>query len=340
MRVKRVFFGFESMKGSFTELLYRQRGRLTRPFVHSGMVALSAMGIMLVPIVSQEFPGLGTGDDLLGLSPSAVLSAATENEGMGTVTSERRIEITEYAILEGDTVSTVAQKFGVSEDTILWENDLTKKTVLKPGRMLRILPETGVSHKVQKGETIYSIAKRYSVDPQPIVNYPSNTFVNDETFSLAVGQVLIIPDGTPPARAPSQPGYLARRTPDAGSGVGLGNFVWPAGGYISQGFKWYHKGLDIANRGAPDVLVADSGTVITSGWPDNSGYGLRVIIDHGNGMTTLYAHLQKVYVESGQRVVRGNAIGQMGSTGRSSGTHLHFEIRRNGVAVDPGEYLR
>lgn len=337
VRVKRVFFGFESVKCSFVELLYRQRGKFARPFVHSGMVALSAMGIMLVPIVSQEFP---VGGEISGLSPSAVLSAATENEGTGTITNDRRIEITEYTIGVGDTISTVAQKFGISEDTILWENDLTKKTVLKPGQVLKILPETGVSHKVSKGETIYSIAKKYGVFPQPIVNYPSNTFVNDETFSLAVGQVLIIPDGTPPAEAPAEPRYLARKTPDAGSGVGLGNFVWPAGGHISQGFKWYHRGLDIANRGAPDVLAADSGTVTISGWPDNTGYGLRVLVDHGNGMTTMYAHLQKVYVTVGQRVARGNAIGQMGSTGRSTGTHLHFEIRRNGAAVDPTEYLR
>ncbi len=340
-RLKRGFFGFESVKGGFAELLYRQRGKLARPFVHSGMVAISAMGIMLVPIVSEEFPGLRANRDLLGVAPSSVLSAATENEGMtGTVVSERRIEITDYTVVGGDTVSTVAKKFGISEETVYWENDLSKKSVLKPGQTLRILPETGVSHKVSRGETIYSIAKKYGVDAQPIITYPSNTFVNDETFSLAVGQVLIIPDGTPPHDAPSSPSYLARRTPDAGSGVGSGSFVWPVSGNISQGYKWYHRGVDIANRAAPEVLAADSGTVILAGWPDNSGYGLRVIIDHGNGMTTLYAHLSRVYVESGQRVSRGNSIAQMGSTGRSTGTHLHFEVRSGGNAIDPLAYLR
>lgn len=332
--------GFESIKGGFAELLYRQRGKLARPFVHSGMVAISAMGIMLVPIVSEEFPGLGNTNDLLGVAPSSVLSAATENEGTETVLSERRIEITDYTVESGDTVSTIAKKFGISEETVAWENNLSKKSLLKPGQKLRILPETGVSHKVSRGETIYSIAKKYGVDAQAIISYPSNTFVNDETFSLAVGQTLIIPDGTPPADLPSQPSFLAKRTPDAGSVVGSGNFVWPASGNISQGYKWYHRGVDIANRGAPDVLAADSGTVILAGWPDNSGYGLRVIIDHGNGMSTLYGHMQKVYVEGGQRVARGNPIGQMGSTGRSSGTHLHFEIRRGGTQVDPMEYLK
>ena len=335
---KRIFFGFESVKGGFAELLYRQRGKFARPFVHSGMVAISAMGVMLVPVVSNEF--LGLDGEISGLAPSAVLSAATENEATDTILTDHRIDILEYEVVLEDTVSTISQKFGVSEDTILWENDLSKKAILKPGQIVRVLPETGVSHKVQKGDTIYSIAKKYGVDAQAVISYPSNTFVNDETFSLAVGQILVIPDGTPPAQAPTQPTYMARRTPDAGSGVGSGNFVWPASGHISQGFKWYHRALDIANRATPDVLAADSGTVELSGWPDNSGYGLRVLIDHGNGMTTMYAHLQKVYVTAGQRVSRGSAVGQMGSTGRSTGTHLHFEIRRNGAMVDPVEYLR
>lgn len=339
-RVQRGFFGFESVKGGFTELLYRQRGKLARPFVHSGMVAISAMGVMLVPVVSEEFPSLKTGDFLESSAPSSVLAAATEGEGIGTITNDRRIETTEYVVENGDTISTIAQKFGISEETVIWENDLTKKSVLKPGQTLRILPETGVSHKVQKGETIYSIAKKFGVDAQAIISYPSNTFVNDETFALAVGQELIIPDGTPPAEAPAQPRYLARRTPDAGAVSGSGSFVWPTSGNISQSFRWYHQAIDIANKAAPEVLAADSGTVIVAGWPDNSGYGLRVIIDHGNGMTTLYAHLQKVYVESGQRVARGNAIGQMGSTGRSTGTHLHFEIRKGGQGQDPLQYLR
>ncbi len=316
--------------------MYKQRGKFARPFIHSGMVAISAVGVMLVPVIGEQLPGLGK--TLHESAPSAVLSAATENPETQTIVTDHQIEIFDYIVQEGDTVSSIAQKFGVSEDTIHWENNLTKKTVIKQGQTLKILPETGVSHKVVKGETIYSIAKAHQASPQSIIEWPGNTFVNDETFSLAVGQVLIVPDGVPVAEAPSRPGF-ERRTPDAGSVVASGNFVWPTQGTITQGFKWYHKGVDIANSKAPDVLAADSGTVVTTGW-DNTGYGNKVMIDHGNGFITLYSHLQKIYVVSGQRVARGNAIGQMGSTGRSTGTHLHFEVRTVSGLKNPLDYLR
>lgn len=336
--LRRAFFGFEAVKSFITEGLYKQRGRLARPFVHSGMGTIAAIGIMLVPIISEELPGRAS--PWQAPSPSAVLAAATENPETATLVSDKvRDRIIEYEVQQGDTVSSIAEKFGISQDTIIWENNLSKKTVLKPGQTLRILPVAGISYKVQKGETIYSIAKRTNSEPQAIVDFPFNTFVNDETFALAVGQVLIIPDGTPPAQAPA-PSSFARRTPDAGTVTASGDFVWPASGRISQGFAWYHKGVDIANKDGPDILAADAGTIILAGWPDNAGYGNRIIIDHGNGYTTLYAHMAQIYVTVGQTVRRGSPIGKMGSTGRSTGTHLHIEIRRDGVAINPLELLR
>lgn len=337
-RLRRAFFWFETAKGFVAEGLYRQRGRLARPFVHSGMGAIAAVGIMLVPIISEELPGRS--NPWQAPSPSSVLAAATENPETATLVSDKvRDRVIEYEVQEGDTVSSIAEKFGVSQDTVIWENKLTKKTVLKPGQTLKILPVTGISYKVQKGETIYSIAKRTSAEPQAIVDFPFNTFVNDETFALAVGQILIIPDGTPPEEAPA-PTSLARRTPDAGTVTASGDFVWPASGRISQGFTWYHHGIDIANKDGPDILAADAGTVIVAGWPDNGGYGNRVIIDHGNGYRTLYAHMSQIYVVVGQTVKRGSSLGRMGSTGRSTGTHLHIEIHRDGVPVNPLELLR
>lgn len=332
---RRGFLGFENAKGSFAAALYKQRGKFARPFIHSGMVAISAVGVMLVPVIGEQLPGLGK--TLHEVAPSAVLSAATENPETQTIVTDHQIEIFDYTVADGDTVSSIAQKFGISEDTVIWENNLTKKSVIKPGQTLKVLPETGISHKVTKGETIYSIAKAYQASPQSIVEWPGNTFVNDETFSLAVGQVLVIPDGVPIAQASRS--VIERRTPDAGSVVASGNFVWPTQGTITQGFKWYHKGIDIANSSAPDVLAADSGTVIATGW-DNTGYGNKIMVDHGNGFITLYSHLQKIYVVSGQRVARGNTIGQMGSTGRSTGTHLHFEVRMVGGLKNPMEFLK
>lgn len=336
-RLKRGFLRFEAGKRRLAESLYRQRGKLARPFIHSGMATLAAFGVMIAPVIAEELPG--SSDPWETQSPSAVLSAATENPATATLISDKlRDRIIEYEVQEGDTISGVAQKWGISQETIIWQNGLRKNAVLKPGQTLEILPVTGVSHKVQKGETIYSIAKKFSAEPQAIVDFPFNTFVNDETFALAVGQTLIIPDGTPPKEAPPTPTY-ARRTPDAGTVTGSGVFVWPASGNISQRYVWYHRGIDIANKGAPDILAADSGTVEYAGclgW----GYGCHVVINHGNGYQTLYAHLSQLYVTPGQRVARGNTIGRMGSTGRSTGTHLHFEIRRNGVFLNPLDILR
>ena len=198
-----------------------------------------------------------------------------------------------------------------------------------------------MAHKVKRGETIYSIAKYYSTGPQGIIDFPFNSFTNDETFELAVGQILIVPDGVKPKQKPWAPGaYIAQETPDAGVVSATGQFIWPASGTLSQLFRWYHKGIDISNKSTPPILAADAGKVVIAGWPDGIGYGNRVLIDHGNGFATLYAHLAKIYVEAGQTVNRGDQIGQMGSTGRSTGTHLHFEIRKNGAAVNPLGYLK
>jgi murein DD-endopeptidase MepM/ murein hydrolase activator NlpD len=264
---------------------------------------------------------------------------AEEMETSTLVTIKPRAEIIEYSVQSGDTVSTIAEKFGVSVDTIRWENDLKSVKDIKPGQVLRILPVTGVRHKVKPGDTIYSIAKKYQVDPQAIVDWPYNTFANDETFALAVGQDLIIPDGIKPKETPTapRPTYYAQVP---GAGAGTGQFAWPTSGRISQGYSWYHKAVDIANKDAPDILAADGGTVILAGWVPPMAYGNHVIIDHGNGFVTLYAHLSQIYVGVGQKVARGQAIGKMGSTGRSTGIHLHFEIRQNGSAQNPLNFLK
>jgi murein DD-endopeptidase MepM/ murein hydrolase activator NlpD len=308
--------------------------------MHSGMAGITALGVMVAPILAEEFPGDSV-NPWDAPSPSQVLSATSENNSTSTIISEKmRGEILDYTVAEGDTVSTIAAKFGVSEDTIRWQNNL-KGDKIKVGQNLEILPITGVSHKVAKGDTVYSIAKKYDSGPQGIVDFPYNTFTNDETFELAIGQLVIVPDGILPESLPSYSSTRIRQiTPDAGTVVANGSFVWPTSGTITQRFVWYHKGIDIANKAAPNVLAADSGKVILAGWPDGYGYGNRVIIDHGNGYRTLYAHLSRIYVIPGQSVNRGDAIGQMGSTGRSTGIHLHFEVILNGTYLNPLSVLR
>ena len=333
------FLRFEEGKGIFVTALYRQRGKMARRLMHSGMAGLAAVGMMIAPIIAQEFPGTSV-DPWEIPSTSTVLSAATEDSGTTTLVSEKtRDKIVEYTVRDGDTVSTIAEKFGISTDTIRWQNNLGSKDTIKAGQTLEVLPVAGVSHKVSKGDTVYSIAKKYDTSPQGIVDYPFNSFTNDETFELAIGQIVVVPDGIPPAAAPTSP-RIRQITPDAGTVVASGSFVWPAGGSITQRFVWYHKGIDIANRAVPSILAADSGTVIAAGWLDGYGYGNRVIIDHGNGYRTLYGHLSQIYVVPGQTVARGAAIGRMGSTGRSTGIHLHFEVIRNGVYLNPLSVLR
>ena len=338
-RLAKFFLIFEKTKSWLAASLYRQRGRWARPFIHSGMALLVVIGVALGPVLISE--GLGTSWQESVL-PQAI-SLATASTGLQTATlvsAKPRAEVIEYKVQPGDTISTIAEKFGISVDTIRWENDLKSVKAIKEGQILRILPVTGLQHKVKRGENIYSIAKKYQIDAQSIVDWPYNSFANDETFALAVGQILMAPDAIKPKAIPVAPRDFFAKVPGAGVAAGTGQFVWPTSGRISQGFRWYHKAIDIANKAAPDILVADSGVVVASGWPRGWGYGNRVMVDHGNGFSTLYAHLSKIYVQAGQKVNKGQALGKMGSTGRSTGVHLHFELKKNGISQDPLAYLK
>ncbi|EKE04980.1 MAG: lipoprotein precursor [uncultured bacterium] len=337
---KKLHFSFtrlEAGKGAFVTSLYKQRGKYAKTLIHSGMATLAGVSMMIAPVIAQEFPGRSVNPWDIQSNP-IVLSATTESTGIETLVSEKvRDSVKEYKVEEGDTVASIAKKFGVDADTIRWQNSLIKDKI-KVGQILEILPVTGIAHKVSKGDTVYSIAKKYDSSAQAVVDFPFNTFSNDETFELAIGQIVIVPEGIKPAETIALP-RTRQITPDAGSVVASGNFVWPTNGTISQNFAWYHPGTDIANKGGPNVVAADAGVVTYAGCL-NWGYGCHVKLDHGNGYTTLYAHFSQIYVTVGQRVNRGDAIGKMGSTGRSTGTHLHFEITKNGAKVNPLTILK
>lgn len=334
-----IFFRFEVVKDQLVDLLYRKRGRYSRPFLHLGTLLLVFSAIVVGPVI---FARDDTGEDT---QIRGVLNTEM-NDSMYTQQAEevkqfRGGEVITHVVQEGETLSSIASRYGLDVSTILWENKLTEKSPIKPGQELRILPVDGVRHQVARGETIYSIGKKYGLDEssaQLIVDYPFNEFRNDETFELATGQWLVIPEGVPPRQVDNTTVAGTRKlitiTADAGAVTATGSFIRPAAGMITQAYKFYHKAIDIANRGAGPILAADSGTVVASGW-DPSGYGNRIMIDHGNGNVTLYGHLSALQVQPGQRVNRGDVIGQMGSTGRSTGTHLHFEVRQGGVFLNP-----
>ncbi len=336
------FYHFDSKKGIVVGTLYRQRGKMSKRLIHVGMTSLAILGILIGPYVANEFPGRSIDPWKVNAASGSVLSAQSEDPQTLTSISSERGGIIDYVVESGDTISSIADKFDISIDTIRWQNNLGKSDTIKEGQTLQILPITGIAHKVAKGDTVESIAKRYDISPQAVVDFPFNTFANDETFDLAIGQTIIVPDGVMPqttlfagAAAPR----ARQTTPDAGTVVASGQFVWPTQGVISQGFAWYHPGDDIANRSMPPILAADAGTIVVAGW-DNSGYGNMIFINHGNGFMTRYGHLSQISVVVGQTVNRGSVIGKMGSTGHSTGPHLHFEIYKNGVRVNPLSYLK
>ena len=340
----RWFSGFELGKNAVVDLLYKKRGRYTRPFLHFGTVGLTFIVITFGPLVLSQ-----SEDEVASEIVGGVLTASAHVADFNTLQAEevrqyRGGEIIIHIVTDGETISSIASRYGLQTTTVMWENSLTETSKIKPGQELKILPLDGIRHKVSRGETIASIGKKYSLEGseiQVMVDYPFNEFLNDETFDLATGQYLMVPDGVR-ASVVNPTGYVASKlqiTPDAGSVTATGSFVWPATGRITQGYRFYHKAIDIANKGAGPILAADGGTVIGAGWLDGYGYGNRVIIDHGNGFVTLYAHLSVIQVQAGQRVNRGDLIGRMGNTGRSTGTHLHFEIRQGGVLLNPLSYL-
>lgn len=325
---------FEAQKSILVDILMARRGTYQRPFLHFSLGVLFTAGVISAPILADSYQGAIPSTVSEYTPPSAVLTSLDLSEyGVQTTFSEKpRDQVISITVQSGETLSKLAEKYGVSVDTIKWANDM-KRDSLSIGQELKIPPVTGIVHKVKEGETVYSIAKKYKTDAQKIVNFPFNDFADLDTFALNSGQTLVVPDGVQPeARA------IAFVAPPVSAG-GSGQFVWPVGGLITQYPVWYHMALDIANPTSPGIAAADSGTVTLVEYL-RYGYGQHVIVGHGEGLSTLYAHLSDIYVKPGDTVTRGQIIGKMGSTGRSSGTHLHFEVRKNGITVNPLPFLK
>lgn len=334
--------GFERFKSIIVALLVIKRGKYSTSFLNSSFFLLIATAFVAGPIIASNNPFIASLNKSGDAAEAAVVSYNPYSSSLSTVISAKpRDKIVDYTVASGDTIASIAQKFGVSEDTIKWANNL-KTTTINPGTVLKVPPVTGVVHIVQSGENIRTIAKKYNSDAQKIVNFPFNDFADLETFALTTGQTLYVPDGS--ITIPSQrPGGLQQPTIakiQAGA-RGSSNFIWPTSGNISQYPVWYHMALDIENGSHPAVIAADTGTVAYAGCI-NWGYGCHVIIDHGNGFQTLYGHMitGSILVQVGQNVGKGQQIGTMGSTGRSTGTHLHFEIISGGVQQNPLGYLK
>ena len=334
---------FETYKNILVKFFMIKRGRYSRPFLHLATMGVLTVGVIAAPFLASTYPVFSQNSSVSAkINSPSNSSIAVGEDVFGTQISQKpRDKAITYTVQHGDTVSTIAQKFGISADTVRWANDLSNDTI-NVGDSLQILPVTGISYKVQSGDTVYTIAKKLATDPQKIVDFPFNDFANPETFSLVTGQMLIVPDGVQPSAQPFiRPQVYIAQGPSSTSFSASG-FTWPVHGIITQFASWYHEALDLAAPYGTPIVAAKSGVVTeanTGGW--NYGYGNDVVIDNGGGYSSLYGHMEAVNVSPGQQVVGGSTvIGWIGMTGRTTGPHVHFEVRQNGVTVNPLPFLQ
>lgn len=334
-RLTQAWVWFEGQKDILVDFLIARRGSYQRPFLHTSLLVLVTIGIVGLPVIANSYPTVAQEELDHYTPPSAVLTSFDE-QTLTQVSEKPRDSIITYTVTAGDTLAKIAEKFDLSVDTLKWSNPEIKGEKLVIDQVLKIPPVTGIVVKVKKGETVYSIAKQYKTDAQKIVNFPFNDFTDLDTFALASGQTLVVPDGVMPE---AKPVYSPQLIAQVGTTPSTGQFMWPTHGTISQRPVSYHMAVDIANNTLPSVLAADSGTVVLVE-RQRYGYGWHIIVDHKNGFQTLYAHMSDIYVSPGQEVTKGLSIGRMGSTGRSTGSHLHFEIRKSGVLLNPLGFLQ
>lgn len=298
---------------------------------------------------------------------------ALQTEAMGIVRmaefhtdvpSRPRLEVITYTVETGDTLFGVAEKFGLKPETLLWGNQLTlgdNPHSLRPGQVLNILPVNGAYHRWSAGDGLNGVAEFFGVQPEAIIQFPGNhldaaTLGDWANPNIQPGAWLVIPDGTrafvswslPPGGIPLDNPGVAQGFGDgmcsekAQGLVGSGVFTWPSISHRVTGFDYSpstnHSGIDIEGSLGDPIYTVDNGVVVFAGW-NNWGYGNVVVVNHGNGWQTLYAHLSTVGVGCGQSVAQGAVIGAYGSTGNSTGPHLHFEMMYNGVKVNPRDYL-
>lgn len=286
------------------------------------------------------------GDQLAGLeATSAIITSGPMLETEFGV----RSGMTNYTVKGGDTVGGIAERFGVTVNTLLWANQLTASSYIRPGDTLNVPPASGILHTVKDGDTLEKIVEKYNGDLGETIK------INDigDNHIIPVGAEIIVVGGTPP---PPPPPPVQRYYPGYGSTTGNVyrddyyapvvtpglKLNWPVGCRSTPTTYWGH-GLarDISCPMGTPIYAAESGTVYirnSAGW--GGGYGLYLDVVHGGGITTRYAHVSAFNVTSGQYVTRGQVIAFVGSTGRSSGPHLHFEVYVNGIRQEPLYYIQ
>jgi len=277
-----------------------------------------------------------------------------------TIPTRPRSNVITYTVQAGDSLFSIADTYGLKPETLLWGNfDVLQDNphLLKPGQVLNILPVDGTYYRWQEGDDLRKVASFFKVDPEDILEYPGNRFDLTEASvdepNIKEGTWLIIPGGKravqdwgPPAISRANPATARYYGPGfCGAiyqgAIGSGAFIWPTTSHWLSGYDYnavVHPAIDIGGEIGTPIYAADAGVVVYAGW-SNWGYGNLIVIDHGNGWQTAYAHLSSIAVGCGQSVFQGTQIGGMGSTGNSSGPHLHFEMVYNGAKLNPHDFL-
>ena len=266
-----------------------------------------------------------------------------------------REEVIEYTVQQGDSVFAIAQNFNLKPETILWANFnqlQDSPDSLSVGMVLNVPPVDGVYYEWAEGDTLQGVANAFEANYTDVINFPGNNLDLTDP-KIEPGQYVMLPGGHREFRSWIVP-QIARGKAGVSKSVygpgacegsyeglyGGGGFIWPAANHFLSGNDFWsgHLGIDIAGGQGDNVLASDSGVVVFAGWA-TGGYGYMIMVDHGNGYQTLYAHLSSVSVGCGQSVYQGNYIGAIGSTGNSTGSHLHFEVRLYGQFVNPWHVL-
>lgn len=285
--------------------------------------------------------------------PEEVTAIARQSDVHTVIPERERATIMTYEVEAGDSVFTIAKQFGIKPETVLWANEDIlddNPNMLSVGQHLKIPAEDGVIYKWRSSDTIEGVAKKFHADPEAILTWPDNN-LDLANPKIASGTLVMIPGGSRElktwvvptmwrANAGATRNIATGCDTSGGTAYGTGTFVWPTVNRSISGNDYWsgHLGIDIAAATGAPVYAADSGVVVYAA-SISGGYGLMVMIDHGNGFHTLYAHLSQIVVRCGQNVGQGQTIAYSGSTGNSTGPHLHFEIRYGGAFVNPWDYL-
>ena len=316
----------------------------------------SSAGEAALEEMSLELPGETTVQvDIPEFRPDSEIAWISRRAEAHTVIPERKREsITTYEVEAGDSVHMIAKQFDIKPETVLWANEdilQDNPNELSVGQKLKIPAVDGVIYKWKSNDTIEGVARKFKTNADEILTWPDNN-IDLSNPKIESGTMVMVPGGSRELRSWVVPTYWranagATRGINAGcdtsggSAFGSGGFVWPTSSRLISGNDFWsgHLGLDIgAAMGAP-VYAADSGVVVYASGI-GGGYGLMVMIDHGNGFHTLYAHLSQTVARCGQNVAQGQTIAYSGSSGNSTGPHLHFEIRYMGAFVNPHDYMQ